>query len=127
MHPRESGKTGRTRAGRIAADGEDYQQLADEPTEAGGSERHADETGDAAGDVRRHGGRHRRVPRIKADSDSVLVRAMQAARQYGVPYTTLRDLALRGQIPVVRLGTAWYFDRRDLARFIERTKETLGR
>ena len=126
MHPRESGKMGRTSDGRIGADGEDYQQLADEP-ETGGSERDAEETGDAAGDVRRHGGRHRRVPRIKADPDSVLVRAMQAARQYGVPYTTLRDLALRGQIPVVRLGKAWYFDRRDLARFIERTKETLGR
>ena len=52
---------------------------------------------------------------MNADPDSVLVRAMQAARQYGVPYTTLRDLALRGEIPVVRLGTAWYFDRRDLA------------
>ncbi len=44
----------------------------------------------------------------------------------GVPYTTLRDLAFRGLIPVVRIGRAWYFDRRDLDRLIERSKETIA-
>jgi excisionase family DNA binding protein len=50
-----------------------------------------------------------------------------AAREKGIPYTTLRDRALRGELPVVRLGRAYYFDREDLDRFIERSKETLGR
>lgn len=67
-----------------------------------------------------------RRARAAADPASVLVPATQAAKQYGVPYTTLRDLAFRGEIPVVKLGTAWYFERRDLAHFIERTKECLG-
>ena len=73
--------------------------------------------------TQRKNGRGSRTP---ANSASVLVPAVQAAKDYGVPYTTLRDLTFRGEIPVVRLGTAWYFDRRDLARFIERSKERLG-
>jgi excisionase family DNA binding protein len=55
-----------------------------------------------------------------------LTGAKTAAKETGIPYTTLRDLAFRGEIPVVRLGRAWYFDRRDLARFIAGAKETLG-
>jgi excisionase family DNA binding protein len=70
--------------------------------------------------------KRKKRPRKPAEPSSVLIAAVQAARQYGVPYTTLRDLAFRGEIPVVRLGTAWYFERRDLAKFIERSKETLG-
>jgi excisionase family DNA binding protein len=53
-----------------------------------------------------------------------LTSATEAAREYGIKYTTLRDLVFRGQIPVVRLGRAWYFDRRDLDRFIAAAKTT---
>jgi len=49
--------------------------------------------------------------------------AKVAARERGIPYTSLRDLVFKGRIPVVRLGRAWYFDDRDLDRFIERSKE----
>ena len=52
-----------------------------------------------------------------------LAPAKVAAREYGIPYTTLRDRVLSGELPVVKLGSAWYFDRRDLDRFIERAKE----
>lgn len=57
---------------------------------------------------------------------SRLLAAKAAARETGIPYTSLRDLVLRGQLPVVRLGRAWYFDRGDLARFIESRKERLA-
>ncbi|MDP3719867.1 MAG: helix-turn-helix domain-containing protein [Acidobacteriota bacterium] len=56
---------------------------------------------------------------------SRLLPAKGAARDMGIPYTSLRDLVLRGEIPVVKIGTAWYFDRRDLDRFIQHAKETL--
>jgi excisionase family DNA binding protein len=45
------------------------------------------------------------------------------AREMGIPYTTLRDLAFRGELPVVRFGRAWYFDRRDLARLVATAKD----
>lgn len=49
-----------------------------------------------------------------------------AARELGIPYTSLRDIAFRGEIPVIRIGRAWYFDRRDLQQYIERAKERLA-
>ena len=51
-----------------------------------------------------------------------LVPATRAARELGIPYTSLRDITFRGDIPVIKLGRAWYYDRRDLDRFIERSK-----
>jgi helix-turn-helix protein len=55
-----------------------------------------------------------------------LVSAKQSAQEYGFKYTSLRDIALRGAIPIVRVGRAWYFDRRDIEQWIETTKETAG-
>lgn len=52
-----------------------------------------------------------------------LLPAKIAAVQSGIPYTTLRDLVFRGEIPVVRLGRAWFFDRRDVDRYIDTQKE----
>ncbi len=56
---------------------------------------------------------------------SRLAPAKGAAREYGIPYTSLRDLVFRGDLPVVRIGRAWYFDRRDLDRYIDSSKERL--
>jgi excisionase family DNA binding protein len=56
---------------------------------------------------------------------SRLVRAKVAAAETGVPYTSLRDLAFRGEIPVIKVGKAWYFDRRDLENWIATRKERL--
>jgi hypothetical protein len=47
-----------------------------------------------------------------------------AARESGLPYTTLRDLHFRGELPVVKVGRAWYVDRRDLDRAIDAMKVT---
>lgn len=54
-----------------------------------------------------------------------LLNAQAAARYLGVPYTTLRDWALRGHLPVVRVPDCrrWWFDRGDLDRAIEAWKE----
>ena len=53
-----------------------------------------------------------------------LAPARRAAAELGVPYTTLRDAVFRGDLPVVKLGRAWYFDRLDLTKFVDRQKET---
>jgi excisionase family DNA binding protein len=57
---------------------------------------------------------------------SRLVPAKTAAAETGIPYTSLRDLAFRGEIPVVKVGKAWYFERRDLENWITTHKERLA-
>lgn len=54
-----------------------------------------------------------------------LLSAQDAARYLGVPYTSLRDWALRGHVPIVRVPDCrrLWFDRRDLDRLIEAWKE----
>ena len=57
-----------------------------------------------------------------------LIPAKRAAAELGVPYSTLRDASFRGDLAVVRIGknekhSAWYFERRDLDRWIETRKE----
>jgi excisionase family DNA binding protein len=56
---------------------------------------------------------------------SQLVTAKVASIETGIPYTTLRDLTFRGEIPVVKVGRAWYFARRDLENWIATHKERL--
>jgi hypothetical protein len=57
---------------------------------------------------------------------SQLISAKEASRQTGFPYTSLRDAAQRGLIPIVRISRAWYFDRADLETFIAEHKERLS-
>ena len=54
-----------------------------------------------------------------------LLSAQDAAKYLGLPYTTLRDCALRGHLPVVRVPDCrrLWFDRRDLDRALERWKD----
>ena len=52
-----------------------------------------------------------------------LIGAKPCATEYGFKYTSLRDLAHRGEIPVVRVGRAWYFDRKDVEHWIDAQKE----
>jgi hypothetical protein len=59
-------------------------------------------------------------------SGTRLVSAKVAAAEVGLPYTSLRDVALRGELPVVKIGRAWYFDRRDLDHWISSHKERLA-
>jgi len=53
-----------------------------------------------------------------------LLTIQQAVHEYGLPLGTLRDLTFRGAIPRVQLpdGRRWWFDRRDLDRFVETSK-----
>ncbi len=50
----------------------------------------------------------------------------QAVTESGLAYTSMRDAAFRGEIPVVRIGRAWYLDMRDLTDFIASHKERLS-
>lgn len=52
-----------------------------------------------------------------------LVGAKPCSTEYGLKYTSLRDLVHRGELPVIRVGRAWYFDRRDVENWIETRKE----
>ena len=49
-----------------------------------------------------------------------LIAAPRVPDEYGFPYTTARDLVFRGELPVVKLGRAWYFRRSDLDALIDR-------
>ena len=50
-----------------------------------------------------------------------LLTLQQASEQYGPPYTSLRDLVIRGHLPRVRLGnsTRIWVKRADLEALIE--------
>ena len=64
-------------------------------------------------------------PRAFGGAEPRLLSAQAAARYLGVPYTSLRDWALRGEVPIVRVSNCrrLWFDRRDLDRAIESWKE----
>lgn len=65
--------------------------------------------------------------RARSTRESRLLSAQDAAEYLGVPYTTLRDWALRGHVPVVRAPQSrrMWFDRRDLDRIVEQWKERI--
>lgn len=54
-----------------------------------------------------------------------LLPAKRAADYMGVPYSSLRDAAFRGELLVVKVGSRWYFDLRDLEQYIVSHKERL--
>ena len=57
---------------------------------------------------------------------SRLVPFSVASAESGIPYGSLRDAALRGELPVVKINRNWYLERADLARFIDGRKEVIG-
>jgi excisionase family DNA binding protein len=52
-----------------------------------------------------------------------LIGAKPASREYGIKYTSLRDIVHRGELPCIRIGRAMYLDRVDVERWIETRKE----
>jgi hypothetical protein len=64
-----------------------------------------------------------RGPRRPTAPNSKLAPISVLASEAGVPYTSLRDIVLRGEIPVCKIGRAWYLDRSDVTRWIESRKE----
>ena len=71
------------------------------------------------------GGRRARMSGFAVEVPPRLLSAQAAARYLGVPYTSLRDWALRGHIPIVRVPECrrLWFDRKDLDRAIDAWKE----
>ena len=56
---------------------------------------------------------------------SVLLTLQRASREYGPPYTSLRDLVVRGHLPSVRFGDSRriWVKRADIERLIEVSTE----
>jgi len=71
------------------------------------------------------GGRKARMSGSAVEVPPRLLSAQAAARYLGVPYTSLRDWALRGHIPIVRVPDCrrLWFDRKDLDRAIDAWRE----
>lgn len=65
---------------------------------------------------------------MKSGPGPRLLSAQSAAKYLGVPYTTLRDWALRGHLPVLRAPQSrrMWFDRKDLDRIVDQWKERLA-
>jgi hypothetical protein len=68
-----------------------------------------------------------RQNRHRASEHSRLVTLQQASEEYGPPYTSLRDLVIRGALPGVRFGdgdkSRIWVRRTDLERLIETRTE----
>lgn len=59
-----------------------------------------------------------------ATTRTKLITLQDASREYGPPYTSLRDLVLRGHLPSVRLGDSRriWVKRSDIEQLIERSQ-----
>ena len=64
-------------------------------------------------------------PTLPVERQPRLLSAKRAAGFLGLPYSSLRDAALRGELLVVKVASRWYFDVRDLEQFIQAHKERL--
>jgi excisionase family DNA binding protein len=64
--------------------------------------------------------------RSQALSTSRLIASKQAAAYLGIPYSSLRDQAHRGELETVRVGRLIYFERRGLDQWIEANKARAG-
>jgi excisionase family DNA binding protein len=65
-----------------------------------------------------------KTPTLQRQFDPVLETARDASRRTGIRYSTLRDCVFRGDLPVIRFGKAWYFERAAVDDLIERMKQT---
>jgi len=66
------------------------------------------------------------APQNKTRTVITLVPAKRGFTERGLKYTTGRDICFRGEIPVVKVGRAWYLDPRDIDAWIENKKERLA-
>ena len=57
---------------------------------------------------------------------AILLTLQRASREYGPPYTSLRDLVIRGHLPSVRLGDSRriWIRRADIEQLIEASTES---
>jgi excisionase family DNA binding protein len=64
--------------------------------------------------------------KLTDDPQPRLLSCRKSATYLGIPYTTLRDAALRGDIAVIKFGRAWYFERHELDALLKRNTERFG-
>jgi excisionase family DNA binding protein len=62
------------------------------------------------------------APKTTSNTPARLINAKAAAREYGLSYSSLRNILYRGEIQVIRVGRAMYLERRDVDRWIETRK-----
>jgi hypothetical protein len=67
-----------------------------------------------------------RTRRKPATATQQLLTPQQASEISGIPYGTLRDLHLRGHLPVVKLPDCrrWWFRREDLTKLVSNSLTT---
>jgi excisionase family DNA binding protein len=53
-----------------------------------------------------------------------LIKPAQIQREIGIPISTLRDAVHRGELPVIRIGKAWFLERVDVSHWLASRKET---
>ena len=63
------------------------------------------------------------VTRNNAAPPPRLLGAKRASAEFGIAYTTLRDMVHRGDLPFLRIGRAMFFERRDIEQWIASRKE----
>ena len=66
-------------------------------------------------------------PRQSAEPEEPDIRLLDlrsASRYVSLPYWTVREMVLRGDLPLVRAGRRILIDRQDLDLWIERNKES---
>jgi excisionase family DNA binding protein len=66
------------------------------------------------------------APKNTIAAPARLIGAKRASAEFGIKYTSLRDIVHRGELPFIRIGRAMYFERRDLEQWIESRKERLA-
>jgi hypothetical protein len=52
-----------------------------------------------------------------------LLSAKRAASELGLPYRSLLNVAHRGELPIVRVSSALYFERADIDRWVAARKQ----
>jgi hypothetical protein len=70
-------------------------------------------------------GRQRRQ-RWQAPARPQLTPLKRWAAEKGIPYTSVRDIVRRGEIPVIKIGRAQYIEHSDGDRWITSRKENLA-
>lgn len=55
-----------------------------------------------------------------------LIAAKSACKELGLAYSSFREIVFRGEIPVIKVGRAWYFRRTDLDAWVNTHAETLA-
>jgi excisionase family DNA binding protein len=55
-----------------------------------------------------------------------LIGAKRVSAEYGIKYTSLRDIVFRGELPVLKIGRSWYFERADIDAWIKARKERIA-